>query len=194
MLTTSGLRLVSVFGWILIVVLIACNGLLIRQNRQLRTVVDNLSRDQSVQVGENFGNFRSVDLTNKSITLYSEGRTRKLILFFNTQCPFCKKQNSHWTELLRQLHSQAFEVVALFNSREDPRVASDYLKNYGYEDVGLPLRVLFSEDDVLREYKLGATPLTLVVNENGIVEKVWPGLWSRVMIAEVNSYFGSALH
>lgn len=71
--------------------------------------------------------------------------------------------------------------------------AVGYLNNYGYEEVGRPVRVLFSPDEELQKYKLSATPTTLVLNENGVVEKVWPGLWDRSMIAEVNDYFHSAL-
>jgi thiol-disulfide isomerase/thioredoxin len=184
----------STLSWALLCIMIASTGLLIRQNRQLRAEIAELVSEQRVQVGESFSDFESVDLNNKPTTINSIGKARTLLLFFDTKCPYCKKQNSHWTELLKHVDSRSYEVYALFKGREDRARAKDYLKEYGYNDVGVPLTVLFSDEAILERHKLRSTPNTLVLNEHGVVEKVWPGLWSSSIKTEVDSFFSTSLH
>lgn len=173
----------------MIFILIICNGFLIRQNWQLRADVEKLSLEQRVQVGENFGDFKAVDPENKPVTINSEAGIKKVILVSSTSCPYCKKQNAYWIECLKQLDPAKYEAVVLFNEREERQAVDNYLTRYGYFAGELSLKVLFSADDMLQKYKLRSTPMTLVIDENGAVEKVWLGLWDRPKIAEANSFF-----
>jgi hypothetical protein len=59
---------------------------------------------------------------------------------------------------------------------------------------GLNFETLSNLDPSTKEaYKLFFTPLTIVIDENGIVEKVWPGAFSSEMKEDVARYFGISL-
>ena len=51
------------------------------------------------------------------------------------------------------------------------------------------LGVLFVPNKVLESYKLTITPITLVVNNNGEVEKSWLGKWDLDTLSTASSFF-----
>ena len=81
-------------------------------------------------------------------------------------------------------------MLELFRDREDKSKVASYLNANGYELENSSVKFLFLADEFLQENKLNSTPTTLLVNENGIVEKVWFGLWDKTIISEVNSSLG----
>jgi peroxiredoxin len=169
----------SASSWILVFILIVVNVFLIRQNWQLRSDVDNLVREQRVQVGESFNDFSALDFQDRPVAISSEARIKKVIFFSSTSCPYCKKQNAYWLDCLKQLDPGKYEIIAVFNEREERQTVADHLNKYGFTEGGSSLKLLFSPDDTLQKYKLRSTPITLVLDENGTVEKVWQGLWDR---------------
>ena len=50
-------------------------------------------------------------------------------------------------------------------------------------------KLIFLGDDLLEMNKLVTTPMTIIVNEDGAVEKVWFGLWNPKIIGEINTTF-----
>jgi hypothetical protein len=59
---------------------------------------------------------------------------------------------------------------------------------------GLNLEMLSELDQSTKEeYKLLFTPLTIVINENGVDEKVWLGAFSSETREDVTRYFGISL-
>jgi peroxiredoxin len=181
--------LVAAFSWILIFILLVCNGFLIRQNWQLRSDIEQLSREQRVQVGENFSDFVALDSENRPVPINSEAKIKKVIFLFSTSCPYCKKQNAYWIDCLKQIDRSKYKVIALFNEREERQKVAEYLDKHGYSEADSPLKLLFSPDDTLQKYKLRSTPITLVLDENSVVEKVWLGLWDQPKITEANAFF-----
>ena len=53
--------------------------------------------------------------------------------------------------------------------------------------------VAFLPDTVQQNYKLSFTPITLLIDNNGRVENVWPGLWNRETAAAASSSLGLQL-
>jgi peroxiredoxin len=177
----------ATLSWAIVIVLTLCNVLLIRQNYQLRAAVQDLESEQRVQVGDKLGPFRGADLEGKPVDIrFNEAGVRKVIMFSSTSCPFCQKQNPSWNQLIEQVDRRKYEVLELFREREAKSQVADYLKANGLSNEGTA-RVLFVGDDFLKAKKLNSTPVTLIVGENGIVERAWFGLWNNSAIAEVNS-------
>jgi len=152
-----------------------------------------LSAESKVQVGEDFSGFKAVDIDNKPATLDSTSKTKKVIFLFSTTCPFCKKQNSYWTELLNTFDASKYEVFAVFNRTEELETVDEYFDTFGYKNSGTSIRILFSEDETLEKYKLKSTPTTLVLDENDRVERAWIGLWSAGVLSEANSFFNTSI-
>jgi len=179
------------FLWLILLALIVCNFLLIRQNLQLKADIKDLIAEQKIQVGAKFSEFKGVNLENNQIAFtYNQNKLKKIILYSSANCPFCKQQNPYWTEVIKQIDNQKYEVLELFRDREDKSKVASYLNANGYELENSSVKFLFLADEFLQENKLNSTPTTLLVNENGIVEKVWFGLWDKTIISEVNSSLG----
>lgn len=72
---------------------------------------------------------------------------------------------------------------------EDPAKVEEYLREVG-GDTHTPLRVAMIPARVRRGYKLSATPVTLMVGNDGIVEQSWYGLWDDMEVTQADSVFG----
>jgi len=177
----------STLSWIVTLVLVACNLLLIRQNSQLRGLVQDLEAEQRIQVGDKLSSFKGSDLEGKPTEVrFAENNLKKIVLFSSISCPFCKKQNPNWNQLIQQIDRRKYEVVELFRDREAHDQVAAYLKanGFGNEDSA---KVFLIADSLLQGKKLNSTPITLIVGENGVVERAWFGLWDKSAIADVNS-------
>ena len=149
-------------------------------------MVDELNSERTVKIGDEFTDFKAFDAENRPLN-FGLSKNKKVILFTSTSCPFCKKQNPYWLQMLRQIDSRRYEIVEIFNAGEERPAVSNYVNSIGHSTIP-NLHVLFSESETLQKYKLNATPTTLVLNEEGFVEKVWNGLWDKSKVKEVNSY------
>jgi thiol-disulfide isomerase/thioredoxin len=187
MLRKLKVPLLPVLSWVMVVILTLCNILLIRQNSQLRIAVQKLESEQRIQIGDKFGSFRGTDLEGKPVAVnFDENNLKKIVLFSSISCPFCKKQNPKWNQLIEKIDRQKYEVVELFRDKESRNQVAAYLKanSFSNEDS---VKVFLVGDEFLKEKKLNGTPITLIVGQNGVVERAWIGLWNESAIAEVNS-------
>ena len=183
------LKIESSLIWVIITGLIICNGVLIAQNIKLRQVVERQYNEKRTQVGDDFNGLKVSDENRKSIEISSSESIKKIILFSSTECPFCKKQNPFWVQLIDEIDDKKYTVFILFNDGEENSKVNEYMKSAGYLNTKKLAKSLFSDSETLQKYKLNGTPATLVIDENGIVEKVWTGLWDKTKIAEVEAYF-----
>ncbi|HEV2707556.1 MAG TPA: hypothetical protein VGV59_16685 [Pyrinomonadaceae bacterium] len=79
-----------------------------------------------------------------------------------------------------------FEVYGLVSQSENKDKLKEYLKSVGSDSMRLALA---SPKDI-SSYKLSKTPLTLLVSNDGTIEKAWVGLWDDESLAEASSAFG----
>lgn len=179
----------SALNWLVLIGLIICNIVLIKQNIELRETVERQEREKRVQVGDRFGEFTAFDNKNESVNFISNKPTKNLILFSSTTCPFCNKQNPYWIQLAKQINAENYKIYMLFNDDEEIPKVEQYLEDNGFTIAENQITVLFSDNEMLQKYKLNGTPTTLVVNESGTVEKSWSGLWDKTKISEAENYF-----
>lgn len=177
----------STLVWVVMIILTCCNILLIRQNLQLRVLVRKFESEQRIQVGDSLGRFSGTDLEGKPTEIrFNENNLKKVVLFSSTSCPFCKKQNPKWNQLIEKIDRAKYEVIEIFRDRETPKNVAAYLKaNFSSENLA---KVFLVGDKSLIEKKLNSTPITLVVGENGVVERAWIGLWDKSALSEVSSF------
>lgn len=84
-----------------------------------------------------------------------------------------------------------FQVIGLVDEAEDRTKIEEYLRNVGCsQDAQTPLRIAFISKDVRDSYRLNATPITLIVANDGTVTKSWPGKWQEAETADANMIFG----
>ena len=65
----------------------------------------------------------------------------------------------------------------------------EYLRTLGCES----LPVAFLPNTIQQGYKLSFTPITLVIDNNGRVEKAWAGLWNSETAGAASSSLGLPL-
>lgn len=177
----------SVLSWVVVVMLTLCNVLLIRQNSQLRTAVHKLESEQRLQIGDKLGSFKGTDLDGNVMEVnFNANNLKKVVLFSSISCPFCKKQNPKWNQLIEKIDRQKYEVVELFRDKEPRNQVATYLKANSFSNGDL-IKVFLVGNEFLKEEKLNGTPITLIVGQNGVVEKAWFGLWDESATSEVNS-------
>lgn len=109
---------------------------------------------------------------------YSGEVPRRVSLFFTPSRPHCRAQFTYRREVLAKVDGNRFEVCGLASDSEDKNKVEEYLRSVGCgAESPTPLNVAFASGDTLRSYKLTSTPTTLVVGNDGTVERSWSGRW-----------------
>lgn len=178
-------RITSAAFWVVLRSLAVANGLLIRQNMQMRRALDAY-RPRQLEVGAAVRPFTATALDGSPLGVsYDDAGPKKVMLYFTRTCPYCRQQFANWRRILERVDSVRFEVIGLVDEAEDRSLLEDYLRAVGCgTDSTTPLRVAFVPKDVRRDYKLTATPVTLLVSSDGKVEKNWPGAWGETEKAD----------
>lgn len=158
--------------------------------------MERANLERKIQIGEKFESFAPVDFDNVALGVdFLKGERKKIILFSSTKCPFCKQQNPMWNDLVRQVDERGFEVLELFRESENREKVRQYLVSNGViqDFPNRTPKIIFLDDESLEKNKLVTTPLTVVLNEEGVVEKVWFGLWNPKIVKDVNRTLGTSI-
>jgi peroxiredoxin len=175
----------------LIVFLCIVNLLLIKQNLDLRQRLKAGARTidlttNFLQPGDIVTAVTATDLDGRPYQLdYKKDGRQRLLLFFSPNCPYCQQQSPLWRDLLDKVDSNRFTVVGIVSDREDKRSVSAYADGAGYFKTKTPLPLVVFDSESLGNYKLTATPTTLLINEDGRVEHAWVGKWDETKTIEV---------
>ncbi len=106
---------------------------------------------------------------------------------FSPSCKACELILPDWISIIDSVDSHSFRKYGLnLGGMEE---GNQFLTSHG-----LNLEMLSDlETSTKEEYKLFFTPLTIVINENGVVEKVWLGAFNSETRKDVERYFGISL-
>lgn len=183
-LTNAGL-------WIMLIALATANVLLIRQNLQMRRELEG-SRPPTLKAGERLQPFTASGLDGEPISVsYTGNGPKRILLFFTPDCPYCREQFAYWREILQSSDRSRFEVLGLADESEDKAALEEYLRAMKCSQGSqFPLSVALIPKDVRRNYKLSATPVTVVVASDGTVEKAWTGRWTDTEVSEAEIMLG----
>ena len=160
--------------------LVVLNVLLIKQNLQMRSQLERY-QPQRLKIGETIQDFTAENFNGETVKVNFSGNSKKrFLLYFNSTCPYCKKQFPEWKELISQAKDKNIEVLGIVSEDENKEVLEEYLNSF---DCGLksetPLPVLFISNHTLRDYKLSLTPTTVLLSGDGKVEQNWVGKWNE---------------
>lgn len=181
----------AVCFWLVLAALAASNALLIRQNLQLRRELEK-AQPQGLRAGEKVPAFTSAGLGGETVRVGYDGEgPDRLLLYFTPSCRFCRDQFALWREALRRVEADRYEVLGLAAQEEDEARLVEYLREVGCaHDSRTPLRVALVPEEVRRAYHLSATPITLLVANDGTVRKVWVGRWTEAEKSDAGSALG----
>jgi thiol-disulfide isomerase/thioredoxin len=179
--------------WTIGLILILCtvNVLLIKQNLDLRRQLANGGRTLDLttnflQPGDVVSTVTATDLQGRPYQLdYKKDGRQRLLLFLSPNCPYCEQQSPFWRDLLDNVDSNRFMVVGVVSDQEDKQLVSAHAEGAGYFKTKTPLALVFFDSESLGSYKLTATPTTLLINDEGLVEHAWIGKWDTNSEKEV---------
>lgn len=173
---TQGLFLLLVVG------LCIANGLLIKQNRDLKATIAR-SQPQFLKLGQQVPPLAATNLSGQRQVVNYATRTKTVLLVFSPQCPACERAAPYWREIGAASARNQYQIFGI-SLGDGPKSNSFLTSN------GLKVDALVDLDAETREaYKLFVTPLTIVVDNNGKVERIWPGAFSKEAKDDVEKYF-----
>lgn len=157
-----------------VLLLLATNIFLIVRNLQLQRTIEQ-SKLFIVDEGYKFSDLKINRLDGREeVFSFSERKLKTLLFVFNTSCRYCVQQYPYWRELVAKLDNSQWRVVAV-TSEENLDKIKEHVAEYKLQNV---IVGSMSQADI-RQSRLMYTPMTLVVDVDGGVKKVWPGLWTK---------------
>jgi peroxiredoxin len=176
----------------LILALGILNILLLMQNLSLRRQVNSAGRIDASANALNAGEFvkpiTGTDLNGQPYQLqYANDGRKQLLMFFSPSCPYCVAQGPIWRDVLNRIDSSRFKVVGIVGDREDKLEVTNHANVLGYFETRVVLPIVTVSNEALANYKLTATPTTLLIDSNGRVEHAWVGKWDETKTAEVTA-------
>ena len=181
----SGRRLSQGFSLLLVVCLCIANGLLIKQNRDLKATLARLAKQpELLKSGQQVPSFIANTLSGQRRGINYADCAKTVLFVFTPQCAACEQALPYWREIKAGCARNQYQVFGV--SLDDSPHTSAFLAS-----KGLSLEAFVGIDAETKEaYKLTLTPQTIVIDNNGNVEKIWPGVFSQAAKLEVETYFG----
>ena len=162
--------------WGMVTILAVSNGLLLRQNLQLRNLLKKFEPDQ-LKAGDKLEPFSASGLNGEPVAIdFASGGPRRVLMFLSPNCPYCREQFSYWKKLIDTAPAKGFQVVAVAMNSEDRANLAAYLNSMGCPAGSKTFRVALIPEEVRQKYKFTITPTTLVISSDGKADAVWTGL------------------
>jgi peroxiredoxin len=166
-------------------VLATMNVVLVRQNRSLKAST-GLDRNLELQPGRAVPGLEGKDLDGNPVRIdYTDSR-KTLLLVFSPGCRFCGENMPNWRTIVSGVDPNAYRVVGVSLV---PLGTREYLS--GFPAVDYPI-VAEIDPSVRVQYSLVLSPQTIVIDQSGVVERVWNGLLNEESVREIKTAVGSA--
>lgn len=175
--------------WTLVCLLVAAaflNFALGKQVKTLREQIMYIKSERHLSEGDNVPNIVGRDVNGAPAEINIKERHMKTILYvFRPDCQWCERNLGNLQELVLHLPN-GYRLIGLSLSNEG-------LAKYVQEKrLSFPIHTELAFD-VTAAYKLGATPQTIIISEDGKVLKQWRGAYVENTRQEVERYFGIQL-
>lgn len=137
------------------------------------------------RVGARIERLEGLSLDGSKVEVPFSGRGEATLLFvFSTECGICNLNWPNWQAIARSVRNEPYRVVY---ADIQSRVGPDYLVRYGIEDATVLAEVDAGSQVALN---LRVTPLTILLNGNGVVMRVWAGLLDRGQLSDLRHVLG----
>ena len=177
------LKPIDVLVTLAIVTLIVLNLFLIRQNRSLKAMA--FTQPESLQQGTHLPSFAANTISGKRRMVDFSASEKTVFLVFQADCPACERIVPLWKDIKLDCDRRQFQI---FGISLDNQVKTDnFLKSSEFD-----LESFAGLDATFKNrFGLHETPLTIVINRTGNVEKIWVGLPDKGTAEDTRNYFRS---
>lgn len=166
---------------ILLVISAGTNVLLARKVQRLNRLAETTTREARYQEGELMPPLEVLnEMSTPQRVTYSEYATPTVLYFLSTRCGWCDRNRSNLDALVRGI-TPHYRVFVIARDVESP---SAYVTA---NHLSYPL---FYRPTSTGRLKLGVTPQTIVVSQEGRVLKNWYGAYHGTLLEEVRAFFG----
>jgi peroxiredoxin len=112
---------------------------------------------------------------------------RQTVLFwFSTACPSCEHNVEFWKEVYQKHGSTSFRFFGATTAGEEK--ADEVADKFQFQ---FPVLIV-SDYSLLDQYKVEVIPQTMLIDRNGVVQKVWPGPLSENYKMEIEEMITSS--
>lgn len=172
-------------SYFLIVFLSIVSILLIFQNRDLKrtlSITTSLGLGEPLKPGERVESFRVQTLDGSTTVVNYDDPTRKHLLFvLSTTCPHCERTLPAWQSIVKNKSDNCDILGVSIHNLDDTK------KFLTSKDVGFYTVSVMNDTSFNRKYKISGVPETILINNNGIVEKTWVGELSDDQATEIKN-------
>jgi hypothetical protein len=142
--------------------------------------------EERIVPGETAPPLKAKTLDGRDVTMATKDTPLPTVVYvFSPTCGWCKRNHSSVEALIKAAGAR-YRFVSVSMQRQD---LSDYLA----ERPTAAQVFMEPSSDTVKTYGLGATPTTIVLNANGVVERVWVGAFTGTTRTEVEELFGVRL-
>jgi len=173
-------------GGILLVTSVTLNLILAKQLRGANAKLAAFNAESTVEIGASVPDIEARTPDGKEITYSFATAKRPTVLYiFSPSCGWCKKNQDN-LKVLYETKSSDFQFVGISTSNTN---VQEYIEGQNWK---FPV---FTQPSVAvaSAYKIGGTPQTFVVSEDGKVMKNWKGAYSARIQKEVEDFFHISL-
>jgi peroxiredoxin len=169
---------------VLVVGLCATNVMLIKQNRELKAAIArSVKQPEYLKAGETVPPLVARTLTGERVEVDYTAAARTVLLVFSPQCSACDAVVPYWRDIEGACARNGYQIWGV--SLGDGPGTLSFLRSHSLNvDSFVDLA-----PETINLYKLSLTPLTLVVDQQGKVQRIWAGILSKESKAEVDRYF-----
>jgi len=169
-----------------IATLALANILLLAQNVGLRSRLAEYAPPEFLESGDEVPPLRGMDSIGGNVTIEYPAAPATILLFFSPSCRFCEALFPTWQNVIPVALERGYRVVGVVRAEESPDGVDEYLERWGVSGM----EVVYLSSEALLAYRFHATPITLAVGPNGVVQNLWVGTWDEDERAEAARFFG----
>jgi len=141
----------------------------------------------TVRQGDSLAGVRVHNSAGQLVDL-TVGPARTLIYVFSRTCGWCEKNIPNMKALQQGVNGR-FRLIAISVNGDAPSVVDQHMV-----ESGLAFEMYYGVDpESQKKYGLGATPQTLVVSPDGLVQAVWMGAYGTRLRPEIERFFSISL-
>lgn len=176
---------------IILIVLVIAMGVeilfLVSENRKLRSALTARRGPFTVlNPEERVPPLVGIDLDGQEVKVEFPSSEQTVLFWFSAACPSCEHNVEFWREMYQKRSSPELRFFGITTAGEGK--TEELTEKFPFE---FPILTV-SDYSLLDQYKVEVIPQTMLIDENGLVRKVWPGPLSENYKIEIEEMITSS--
>jgi peroxiredoxin len=176
---------------VILIVLVLVMGveilLLVQENRELRVALKAPGGSLKIlNPKERVPPLSGIDQKGEEVKVEYPSSKKTVLFWFSTECPSCEYDLEFWKQIYQKHSLGMLRFFGVTSSDEDK--TKEFIKKFQLE---FPVLVL-SDFSLLEKYRVEVIPQTMLIDTNGMVQKVWPGSLSENYKKEIEAMIFSS--